>query len=144
VITNVVQIDAEWLQGICNGRQGIFPANYVAPCQQTASQPQSQKPAQQQAVTNLQPLYIVVPVYDFTAKDSHDISFAKRDEVLIVLQRLSPEWLRCQARSDPTRIGNIPTNYVTEVRMSFFLLRLLFIMLSYQFTARTVASEGSV
>lgn len=29
IITNVEQIDEGWWQGECNGRYGLFPANYV-------------------------------------------------------------------------------------------------------------------
>lgn len=58
-------------------------------------------------------------IYDYSAQEADDLSFSKNDK-LAVVEHLSSDWWKGYKKSDPSRIGVFPSNYVSEINRADF------------------------
>ncbi|KAE9417626.1 hypothetical protein Angca_002398, partial [Angiostrongylus cantonensis] len=80
------RIGPEWLRGSLNGREGIFPANFVS-CPNIDSLPMSQ-PATQTA-----PLEKMTAAYDYSSGIQGDLEF-KAGDVIEVIAQIDQDWIQ--------------------------------------------------
>jgi len=73
-------------------------------------------------------LSVVKALFDYYPKDSEELEFHEGD-VLCVLQQneIESEWLNACLVRDQSRVGMIPSNYVTSVQTSIFIPFLRFV-----------------
>lgn len=88
-------VNDDWMIGEVNGKQGMFPCNFVdikVPLRDSASN-------------------IVTAIYTFRAETTEDLPFTEGDKIT-VLSRTSEDWLygECDGRK-----GQFPANYVNRI-----------------------------
>ena len=102
----IARADADWLEGECDGRRGIFPASYVQ-CTSLSSVPMKNgTPAAPAASVS----ETVTAAYDYNSGMSDDLAFYAGD-VIEVVQRIDAEWMRGRLRG---ATGLVPLTYVTS------------------------------
>ena len=109
------RIDADWMRGTYNGREGIFPANFVEVTREpSAPEP---KPKQEQEPTATPPSNpgatgLAEALYDYDATEASDLPF-KAGMGIVLLERLDAEWYRgsCAGKEGifPANLVNILT-----------------------------------
>ncbi|KJH48951.1 SH3 domain protein [Dictyocaulus viviparus] len=100
-ITAIERIGPEWLRGSLNGREGIFPANFVS-CRNIDSLPMSQPVAQ------LGPTEKLIAVYDYSSGVQGDLEFKAGDMVEIVAP-IDQDWIHGRVNG---REGLAPLTYL--------------------------------
>lgn len=58
-------------------------------------------------------------IYDYTAQEADDLSFSK-DDLLAVVEQLSPDWWKGYKKSESEKIGVFPSNYVYQISQKDF------------------------
>ncbi|CAO0796533.1 unnamed protein product [Mucor circinelloides] len=125
VVTQIDQVDEGWWFGVSEDgkKQGLFPANYVQILEQeqpaaataTADIPapppvpvHPEEPKQQQQQQNQG--NVAVALYDYSAEEDNEISFAEGDTITQI-EFVSEDWWQGLAANGKT-VGLFPANYV--------------------------------
>ncbi|VDM72211.1 unnamed protein product, partial [Strongylus vulgaris] len=85
-ITATERVGPDWLRGRLNGREGIFPANFVS-CPGINNLPLAQP------VTQSQPLEQMTAAYDYSSGVAGDLEF-KAGDTIQVIAHLDQDWIR--------------------------------------------------
>lgn len=126
VVTQIDQVDEGWWFGVSEDgkKQGLFPANYVQILEQeqpaaataTADIPAAppvpvhpEEPKQQQQQQQNQG-NVAVALYDYSAEEDNEISFAEGDTITQI-EFVSEDWWQGLAANGKT-VGLFPANYV--------------------------------
>ncbi len=97
VISNVTKPDADWWEGTCNNKRGLFPGNFVQESTQNDSKP---------AATST---IIGIAIYDYTAQESNELSFVTGDKITIT-NKIDEGWFMGECKS---KTGLFPSAYST-------------------------------
>ena len=97
VITDIVQLDEGWWQGYVNGKNGLFPSNYV-------HLKRSQQPAIPQRSNGIQ----VTALFDYEAGESNEISF-QEGQVITNVEKIDADWWKGKVGDT---VGLFPASYV--------------------------------
>lgn len=125
IVTQIDQVDEGWWFGVSEDgkKQGLFPANYVQILEQeqpaaataTADIPapppvpvHPEEPKQQQQQQNQG--NVAVALYDYSAEEDNEISFAEGDTITQI-EFVSEDWWQGLAANGKT-VGLFPANYV--------------------------------
>ncbi|VDK80524.1 unnamed protein product, partial [Cylicostephanus goldi] len=85
-ITATERVGTDWLRGTLNGREGIFPANFVS-CPGMASLPLTP------ASTQPQPMEQMTAAYDYSSGVAGDLEFRAGDTIQVIAH-LDQDWIR--------------------------------------------------
>ncbi|KAK6051539.1 SH3 domain protein, partial [Cooperia oncophora] len=85
-ITIIERVDADWLRGQLQGREGILPSNYVS-CPDIDRVPMSQLAVQ------TGPLEKMTAAYDYSSGVAGDLVFKAGDTIEVIAQ-LDEQWVR--------------------------------------------------
>ncbi|XP_036410558.1 cytoplasmic protein NCK1 isoform X1 [Megalops cyprinoides] len=106
-----------WWRGVCDGRSGWFPSNYVTedadgPAGEPAGSLTEKLAAAVHSANGGRALHTVQALYPFSSGNDEELSFDK-GEVMDVLEKPEndPEWWKC--RKADGQVGLVPKNYVT-------------------------------
>ena len=112
VISNIISVTDEWLQGELNGMQGIFPAGFIEKIVttpvKTETKKEGNKPMQKALKFNEEFLPRARALYDYSENVSGDLNFATGD-VICLLQKLNAQWFEGELNGV---VGNFPASFV--------------------------------
>uniref|UniRef100_A0A1I7Z3R1 Cytoplasmic protein NCK1 n=1 Tax=Steinernema glaseri TaxID=37863 RepID=A0A1I7Z3R1_9BILA len=122
VVTVLEKSSDGWWRGLCAGREGWFPSNYIEESS-TVSEAASQngngflknsQAASPPASLSPKVLEVVMTLYAFEAQNNMELSFTKGERLEIVEHPAhDPEWWK--ARNSLGDIGLVPRNYIQVV-----------------------------
>ncbi|XP_077973395.1 intersectin-1-like isoform X1 [Styela clava] len=109
--------DSGWWEGELQARGkkkqvGWFPANYVKV--RTSGQTKTKAPTPQPSVKKPEILCQVMAMYDYTAQNDDEITFA-RGALISVTDRSDADWWKGFLKNNSTTDGLFPRNYVREL-----------------------------
>lgn len=58
---------------------------------------------------------VVRAIYDYEAKDADELAFQEGEVLCVLSQEEDLEWMRACLLKDQSRVGLIPSNYVSSV-----------------------------
>ncbi|WBW73375.1 cofilin/tropomyosin family [Schizosaccharomyces osmophilus] len=96
-----------WLGENSNGKQGLFPSNYVELLQEETIAPVQ---ASESNVESGSGLISVKAVYDYEAQEGNELTFFEND-IITDVDRIDPNWWEGECHG---RRGLFPSNYVEE------------------------------
>ncbi|KAL6740707.1 hypothetical protein Aduo_014038 [Ancylostoma duodenale] len=107
----VLERKDDWWRGRCNGREGIFPANYVQKCESEPTLPRINSPTG----AAIPILCRARAVADFEATAANQLSL-KTGDVVCVREKSSTGWWEGElVRDEHTYAGWFPGDYVTPI-----------------------------
>ncbi|ELT98951.1 hypothetical protein CAPTEDRAFT_37274, partial [Capitella teleta] len=94
------RVDADWLKGSVDGREGIFPSGFVEIVKDIVNEDLPPRPSSS--------LGTVTALHDFPGQEASDLAFSAGDSI-VVLRRLNASWLFGKIGS---REGEFPQDFV--------------------------------